>query len=79
MDGEIILYNITQDYFNSTDSTSHQKQVSNFIWKKNRKTIAFKLNVAIFPYLMQESLISDRAGKKYTDPTLIRNVSITRR
>ena len=26
------------------------------------------MNVAIFPYLMQESLISDRAGKKYTDP-----------
>ncbi len=46
----------------------YQKQVSDIVWRKNKKLITFKLNTAIFPYLIQESLISERAEEKYTDP-----------
>ncbi len=38
------------------------------MWRKNKKDIKYKLNAAIFPYLVQESLISERVQEKCTDP-----------
>ena len=44
-----------------------QKQVSDIVWKNHKQSMQYSLNTAIFPYLVQEELISDRVVEKYSD------------